>query len=109
MLPGKLKVLFLCTGNSCRSQMAEGWARALKGDSIEPYSADLVSAPRRIVLGKKSGLVSIKLKVEELGLDVPEERFPGLLAEVKKQATAAGRLMSDDEFRQLVKRPAGAA
>ncbi len=36
---GKLKVLFLCTGNSCRSQMAEGWARALRGDVIEPYSA----------------------------------------------------------------------
>jgi arsenate reductase len=35
----KLKILFLCTGNSCRSQMAEGFARALKGDTIEPYSA----------------------------------------------------------------------
>lgn len=35
----KLKVLFLCTGNSCRSQMAEGWVRALKSDLIEPYSA----------------------------------------------------------------------
>ena len=35
----KAKVLFLCTGNSCRSQMAEGWARALKSDQIDAYSA----------------------------------------------------------------------
>lgn len=33
------RVLFLCTGNSCRSQMAEGWARALKPDALEAYSA----------------------------------------------------------------------
>jgi isopropylmalate/homocitrate/citramalate synthase len=70
-------------------------------EAIEPYSADLVSAPRRIVLGKKSGLSSIKLKLQELGIDLPEERFPDLLAKVKRDATAAGRLMTDDEFRRL--------
>jgi arsenate reductase len=35
----KLKILFLCTGNSCRSQMGEAWTRHLRGDVIEPYSA----------------------------------------------------------------------
>jgi arsenate reductase len=39
--PKKLRVLFLCTGNSCRSQMAEGWARHLKRDQIEAYSAGI--------------------------------------------------------------------
>jgi len=37
----KTRVLFLCTGNSCRSQMAEGWTRRLKSDVIEPYSAGI--------------------------------------------------------------------
>lgn len=36
-----LKILFLCTGNSCRSQMAEGWARHLKSSQIEAYSAGI--------------------------------------------------------------------
>ncbi|MBN1910537.1 MAG: arsenate reductase ArsC [Pirellulales bacterium] len=36
-----LRILFLCTGNSCRSQMAEGWARHLKGDQIEAHSAGI--------------------------------------------------------------------
>lgn len=38
---GKTKVLFLCTGNSCRSQIAEGWARELKGNVIDAYSAGI--------------------------------------------------------------------
>ena len=37
----KIKVLFLCTGNSCRSQMAEGWTRHMKGDQIDVYSAGI--------------------------------------------------------------------
>jgi arsenate reductase len=42
----KLKVLFVCTGNACRSQMAEGWARALHGDRLEASSAG--TAPQRV-------------------------------------------------------------
>ena len=42
----KLNILFLCTGNSCRSQMAEGWCRRLKGERIEPCSAGL--EPRQL-------------------------------------------------------------
>src|SRR5207253_5725317 len=52
--------------------------------SIEPYSSALVAAERAIVLGKKSGLDSIRIKVDELGLDVPEERRADLLAKVKE-------------------------
>lgn len=37
----KIKLLYLCTGNSCRSQMAEGWTRHLKGDTIDVYSAGI--------------------------------------------------------------------
>ncbi len=37
----KKKILFLCTGNSCRSQMAEGWARKILGDKVEAYSAGI--------------------------------------------------------------------
>ena len=46
-------------------------------EAIEPYAAELVGATRGIVLGKKSGLDSIRLKAEELGLDVPESRRAG--------------------------------
>ena len=42
----KMKVLFLCTGNSCRSQMAEGWAEHLRGDVIDAYSAGV--CPSRV-------------------------------------------------------------
>jgi arsenate reductase len=63
-MPEKLKILFLCTGNSCRSQMAEGWARRLKGDVIEPYSAGV----------KKSALNPYAVKaMAEAGVDISKQ------------------------------------
>jgi isopropylmalate/homocitrate/citramalate synthase len=70
--------------------------------SIEPYSSELVATQRSIVLGKKSGLDSIRIKAEELGLDVSEERRPEVLAEVKKLGAAERRLVTDEEFRAIV-------
>ncbi len=59
-----LKVLFLCTGNSCRSQMAEGWARALCGETIEPYSAGI----------ETHGLNPLAVKVmAEAGVDISQQ------------------------------------
>jgi isopropylmalate/homocitrate/citramalate synthase len=72
-------------------------------EAIEPYSADLVNADRNIVLGKKSGLDSIDLKCKELGLAIkPEQRAP-ILAEVKKCSIAKRALLTDEEFRSIVK------
>jgi len=70
-------------------------------EAIEPYSAEIVGAERRIVLGKKSGLDSIRLKAEELGIKLPDESIPAILAEVKNLGSHAQRLLSDDEFRQI--------
>ena len=55
----KLKILFLCTGNSCRSQMAEGWARKLKGRTLEAYSAGIKARgldPRAVTVMAEAGV-----------------------------------------------------
>lgn len=66
--------MFLCTGNSCRSQMAEGWARALKGDQVEAFSAG--TAPQ--------GLNRLAVKaMAEVGVDISGHRS-------KSVADAAG-------------------
>jgi isopropylmalate/homocitrate/citramalate synthase len=74
--------------------------------AIEPYSSELVGAERGIVLGKKSGIDSIRIKVAELGLDVSEERYPELLESVKRAGTAKRGLVTDAEFRRLARRVA---
>jgi len=61
----KTKILFLCTGNSCRSQMAEGWARHLKGEVIEAYSAGIA----------RHGLNPLAVRVmAEAGVDISGQR-----------------------------------
>ncbi len=61
----KIRILFLCTGNSCRSQMAEGWARHLKGDVLEPYSAGVAPA------GLSRAAVEV---MAEAGVDISQQR-----------------------------------
>ena len=62
----KLRILFLCTGNSCRSQMAEGWTRTLKGDSIDAFSAGI----------EPHGLNPRAVQVmAEAGVDISGHRF----------------------------------
>ena len=61
----KIKILFLCTGNSCRSQMAEGWTSALKGELIEAYSAGV----------ETHGINLLAVKVmAEAGVDISHQR-----------------------------------
>ena len=59
--------------------------------AIEPYSSELVAAERSIVLGKKSGIDSIRIKAEELGLDLSEDAQRDLLARVKELGTTEAR------------------
>ena len=64
-MPAAMRVLFLCTGNSCRSQMAEGWARHLKSDCLEAHSAGI----------ETHGLNPNAVKVmAEVGVDISGHR-----------------------------------
>ena len=68
-----IKAMFLCTGNSCRSQMAEGFARELGKGLIEPYSAGLIAAgvnARAIAVMKETGIDISKQKSEEINEDL---------------------------------------
>ena len=72
--------------------------------SIEPYSSELVAAERSIVLGKKSGIDSIRIKCEELGLAASEGQQAAVLAEVKELGARKRGLVTDEEFRDMIER-----
>lgn len=58
-MPESLNILFLCTGNSCRSQMAEGWARRIGGDDVEVQSAGIEAHgqnPRALAVMREVGI-----------------------------------------------------
>jgi arsenate reductase len=79
------KVLFLCTGNACRSQMAEGWLKALGGDRFEVYSAGIVAHgknPRAIAAMKEAGVDISQQKSEALD--------PAFLKEIDLLITVCG-------------------
>ncbi len=71
--------------------------------AIEPYSSAVVGAERRIVLGKKSGLDSIRIKAAELGLELDTDAQRDLLARVKELGARKRGLVTDDEFLELVR------
>ena len=72
-----VKILFLCTGNSCRSQMAEGWARTLKSDVVEAYSAGIETHglnPYAVKVMAEAG-VDISAQKSKLVPDLPTQEF----------------------------------
>ena len=71
-------------------------------EAIEPFSAELVSARRGIVLGKKSGVDSIQIKARELSLEIPDDKKAAVLAAVKKRGIEKRGLLTDNEFREIV-------
>ncbi|HET8743085.1 MAG TPA: hypothetical protein VFM41_10725 [Gaiella sp.] len=77
--------------------------------AIEPYAAEVVGAERGIVLGKKSGLDSIRITLARLGLEAEPEARAALLADVKRLGTKRRGLVSDQDFRRLVRRRSGEA
>ena len=61
------------------------------------------------MLGKKSGIDSIRIALERLGLDVPAERHAELLAAVKRLGTKQQSLVTDRQFRRLANKTSGGA
>ncbi|MBI3545353.1 MAG: arsenate reductase (thioredoxin) [Gammaproteobacteria bacterium] len=77
MLRHKTKILFLCTGNSCRSQMAEGWANHLGGEWLEAKSAGIEAH------GKNPRAIAV---MREAGVDITQQESTRVTARMLEQA-----------------------
>ncbi|MFL5918480.1 MAG: LeuA family protein [Gaiellaceae bacterium] len=71
--------------------------------AIEPYSSDVVGAERGIVLGKKSGIDSIRIKAQELGVELSDDAQRELLARVKELGARKRDVLTDEEFLDLAR------
>ncbi len=69
-MPDSVNVLFLCTGNSCRSQIAEGWARHIGGDAVVVRSAGIEAH------GKNPRAIEV---MGEIGIDISDRNRPSLM------------------------------
>lgn len=86
MTLAKQKIYFLCTGNSCRSQMAEGWAKTLLGDEWEVRSAGI----------EAHGLNPLAVKaMAEVGIDISNQKSELIDMDFLNQATIAVTLCGD--------------
>ena len=81
ILPTPVNILYLCTGNSCRSQMAEGWTRQLGRDQVVVQSAGIEAH------GKNPRAIEVMIEAE---IDI-SRRQPWLKGQYDRKATASGR------------------
>lgn len=112
--PARLRVLFLCTGNACRSQMAEGWAHHLHGDLIDAYSAGVRPQgldERAVQVMAEAGidLIGHRSKALDELLEIPFDRvvtvcdraaercplFPGKVEQMHRSFEDPPRLAAD--------------
>jgi isopropylmalate/homocitrate/citramalate synthase len=98
-------------GGNCFANKLEIHVKAAASDPrlMEPYDPRAVGSRRRIVLGRGTGPTGVRVKLAELGLELPDARLDEAVRLVNEQAVATKRTLADGEFAELVGRLNGAA
>ncbi|MEM4214699.1 MAG: hypothetical protein QXZ28_05895, partial [Candidatus Methanomethylicaceae archaeon] len=85
------------------AQAAQWLARGKEGILAYPFSKDLVGNPEfKVILSKKSGPYNLRLKLQELGIDVPQERYPEILGLVYERSVGKKGALTDEEFLEIL-------